>query len=143
MESFWNKDYEPSFSSDICSFLQSKFSDIEFYPERISLRFPAVTVFQNNKREQRVFLDGTIEECYFFTIIVPYGGEDGKASDGAYWLLDKCLSLCEASDGFELGRGGISFKYFCRTENPSKYSRSVTGEDRYSAEIKMCVERKV
>ena len=143
MESFWNKDYPSSYSSLICAFLQSKFSDVAFYPEKTERHFAAVSVFQKKDREERVFLDGTVEETYYFTVTVPFGGEDEKAADGALWLLDRCLFLCEEADGFSLGSDDVSFEYFCRTKNPSKTDRTATGNDRFTAEMKMCVLRRL
>lgn len=142
MESFWNKTYPSSYSSDICAFLNSKFSDINFYPEKTERHFSSVSVFQKPYREERIFLDGEIDESFFFTFIVPFGGEDIKMTNGSFWLLERCLDLCEKAENFSFGRENISLRYFCRTKNPSKYDRTTTGEDWYSAEIKMCISRK-
>ena len=141
MESFWNKNYVSSFSSDICSFLESKFSDVAFYPEKMERHFSAVNVFQKPERESLIFLNGSVEESYFFEFLVPFGGEDRKATDGATWLLDRCLELCEEADGFSLSNENVTFKYFCRTKNPAKEDRTPTGTDWFSAEIKMRVLR--
>ena len=73
MESFWNKNYVSSFSSDICSFLESKFSDVAFYPEKMERHFSAVNVFQKPERESLIFLNGSVEESYFFEFLVTFG----------------------------------------------------------------------
>ena len=135
MENFWNSVHPSSFSSDIAAFLESKFSDAAFYPEK------TVCVFQKPERKSVRFFDGKIRETYYFTLLSPFAGEDRKAADAVFWLLEKSLELCEKATSFSFSKSGISFLYFERVSNPSKAFRTNMGDDFYSAELKLVVER--
>lgn len=141
MENFWNSSHPSCFSSDICAFLNARFSDVAFYPEKLSRHATAVGVFQKDDREVERFLDGKVRESYYFTLISPFAGEDQKALDSAMWLLDKCLCFCENASEISFGNSDVTFLYFERTKNPSKSFRTNMGDDFYSAEIKLVVER--
>ena len=93
MENFWNSVHPSSFSSDIAVFLESKFSDAAFYPEKTERHSSAVCVFQKPERKSVRFFDGKIRETYYFTLLSPFAGEDRKASDAVFWILEKILEL--------------------------------------------------
>lgn len=141
MENFWNNTHPSSFSSDIAVFLESKFSDAAFYPEKVERHSSAVCIFQKPERKSERFLDGKVRETYIFTLLSPYAGEDRKASDAVFWLLEKSLELCEKATSFSFSKSGIKFLYFERETNPSKAFRTNMGDDFYSAELKLVVER--
>lgn len=141
MENFWNSVHPSSFSSDIAAFLESKFSDAAFYPEKTERHSSAVCVFQKPERKSVRFFDGKIRETYYFTLLSPFAGEDRKAADAVFWLLEKSLELCEKATSFSFSKSGISFLYFERVSNPSKAFRTNMGDDFYSAELSLVVER--
>lgn len=141
MENFWSSSHPSSFSSDVCAFLDRIFSDVAFYPEKLSRHASAVGVFQKDDRESKRFLDGKVRESYYFTLISPFAGEDRKALDSVVWLLNKCLYFCENASEFSFGKSDVTFLYFERTKNPSKSFRTNMGDDFYSAEMKLVVER--
>lgn len=140
MENFWNNTHSSSYPSDICAFLESKFSDVAFYPEKTERHAAVVCVFQQARRESETYLDGRVRETLYFTLLAPFAGEDRRSVNETLWLLDKSLGLCEEATSFTFG-SGATFLYFERASNPSKAFRTNMGDDFYSAELKLVVER--